>query len=46
VIFAGWADRRRKVARISDNTGHLKSRPLFPAPGGALDPFSYALRAP
>lgn len=45
-VFHGWVDRRRKIARISDNTGHKKARPLFPAPGGDIDPFAYALRAP
>jgi hypothetical protein len=44
-VFHGWVDRRRAIARISDNTGHRKSRPLFPD-AGDLDPFAYALRAP
>lgn len=44
-VFHGWADRKRLVARISDNTGHRKARPLFPRRAG-LDPFAYALRAP
>jgi hypothetical protein len=44
-VFHGWIDRRRHVARISDNTGYRKRRPLFPR-GGHLDPFAYALRAP
>ncbi len=45
VVFHGWVDRRHHVARISDNTGHRRSRPLFPKRGD-LDPFAYALRAP
>lgn len=44
-VFHGWVDRKRAIARISDNTGHKRSRPLFPE-GGDLDPFAYALRAP
>lgn len=44
-VFHGWIDRRGKIARISDNTGHRKSRPLFPRRAD-LDPFAYALRAP
>ena len=46
VVFHGWVDRRRAIARVSDNTGHKKSRPLFPASGSGIDPFAYALRAP
>lgn len=45
-VFHGWIDRRRAIARISDNTGHKKSRPLFPGAGSDIDPFAYALRAP
>lgn len=45
-VFHGWVDRRRAVARISDNTGHRKARPLFPRAGSGVDPFAYALRAP
>ena len=44
-VFHGWIDRRRRLARISDNTGYRKARPLFPRRGD-LDPFAYALRAP
>jgi hypothetical protein len=44
-VFHGWIDRRRQIARISDNTGHRKPRPLFPRRAD-LDPFAYALRAP
>jgi hypothetical protein len=44
-VFHGWIDRRKQVARISDNTGHRRSRPLFPTRAD-LDPFAYALRAP
>lgn len=45
-VFHGWVDKRRAIARISDNTGHKKSRPLFPGPDSDIDPFAYALRAP
>lgn len=45
-VFHGWIDKRRAIARISDNTGHKKSRPLFPARDSEIDPFAYALRAP
>ncbi|MBZ0236599.1 MAG: hypothetical protein K8M05_30005 [Deltaproteobacteria bacterium] len=45
-VFHGWVDRRRAIARISDNTGHRKPRPLFPPEGSSVDPFAYALRAP
>jgi hypothetical protein len=45
-VFHGWIDRRKQIARISDNTGYKKARPLFPPDGGNIDPFRYALRAP
>jgi hypothetical protein len=45
-VFHGWIDRSRAIARISDNTGHKKARPLFPGRATNLDPFAYALRAP
>ncbi len=44
-VFHGWIDRKKQVARISDNTGHRRSRPLF-STRSDLDPFAYALRAP
>lgn len=44
-VFHGWIDRKRQIARISDNTGYRKSRALFPRRAD-LDPFAYALRAP
>lgn len=45
-VFHGWVDRRRAIARISDNTGHKKARPMFPGAGSDIDAFAYALRAP
>jgi hypothetical protein len=45
-VFHGWIDRRKQIARISDNTGYKKARPLFPPDDSDIDRFRYALRAP
>lgn len=43
-VFLGWHDRRRRIARIADNTGYRKARPL--AAGRGRDGFAFALRSP
>lgn len=43
-VFLGWRDRGKQIARIADNTGYGKARPL--AAGGDRDGFAFALRAP
>lgn len=43
-VFLGWRDRRHQIARIADNTGYRKARPL--AASGDRDGFAFALRAP
>lgn len=43
-VFLGWKDRRHQIARIADNTGYRKARPLAAGPG--RDGFAFALRSP
>lgn len=43
-VFLGWKDARRQIARIADNTGYRKARPLAAGPG--RDGFAFALRSP
>lgn len=43
-VFLGWKHARRQIARIADNTGFRKVRPL--AAGGDRDGFAFALRSP
>lgn len=43
-VFLGWKNARRQIARIADNTGYRKARPLAAGPG--RDGFAFALRAP
>jgi hypothetical protein len=46
VMFTGWADRKRAVARVIDNQGFKRRRALHPPAGSEIDPFAFALRAP
>ena len=43
-VFHSWKDRDARRARILDNQGFLKVRPLDGADD--IEPFAYALRAP
>lgn len=45
-VFHSWADRRRRVARVIDNQGFLRRRPVLGDAARAIEPFAYALRAP
>jgi hypothetical protein len=46
VMFDGWADRKRELARVIDNQGFKRRRAMHPAAGSTIDPFAFALRAP
>jgi hypothetical protein len=44
VMFDGWSDRRREIARVIDNQGWKRRRAMHPAPDSGTDPFRFALR--
>jgi len=46
VMFTGWADRKREVARVIDNQGFKRRRAMHPPADSDVDPFAFALRAP
>lgn len=46
VMFDGWSDRARAVARVIDNQGWRRRRAMHPPAGSDVDPFAFALRAP
>jgi hypothetical protein len=46
VMFDGWANRDKAIARVVDNNGFHIARPMIHADGSDIDGFAYALRAP
>jgi hypothetical protein len=46
VVFAGWADRKHRIARVVDNSGRRRKRAMHPPEDSDTDPFAFALRAP
>ena len=46
VMFDGWIDRDKAIARVVDNNGFHIARPMIHADGSDIDGFAYALRAP
>jgi hypothetical protein len=46
VMFAGWANRARGVARVIDNQGFKRRRAMHPPADSDVDAFAFALRPP
>ena len=46
VMFAGWANRARAIARVVDNQGWMRRRAMHPPADSDVDPFAFALRPP
>lgn len=45
-VFHSWKSEKKRVARIIDNKGRLKSRPVLGDEARDITPMAYALRAP
>jgi len=46
VMFDGWVNRDKAIARVVDNNGFHIARPMIHAEGSDIAGFAYALRAP